>query len=59
VIKGDLAESLRERERLRDPALNFEVGEGFAKPDLGRTRLVDRPGRRLAGRRVGQSETLA
>ena len=39
--------------------LNFEVGEGFAQPDFGRTRLVDRPGWWLAAGRVGQAEPLA
>jgi integrase len=45
-------------DHLRRP-LNFEVGEGFAQPDLGRTRLVDRPGWWLAARRVGQAEPFS
>jgi hypothetical protein len=39
--------------------LNFEVGESYAQPDLGRTRLVDRPGWWLAAGRVGQAESLS
>jgi hypothetical protein len=45
-------------DHLRRP-LDLVVGEGFAQPDLGRTRLVNPPGWWLAAGRVGQAETLA